>query len=61
MNIFNNIKKEVVEETGPWTGSYKQNMIADVKIASSIYSSFKNYENGMKRNGSFFIFKKWSK
>ena len=58
MNIFKNVKKEVVDETGPWTGSLQQNMMADVKIAYSIYSSFKNYSNGMQRLGTYFRFKK---
>ena len=58
MNIFKNVKKEVVDETGPWIGSLKQNMMADVKIAFSIFSSFKNYSGGMQRHGAFFRFKR---
>ena len=56
--IFQNIKKEVEKETGNWCGSRLQNDKADMKVASSIYASFKNYEDGMKRRGSFFMFKR---
>lgn len=58
MSVFMNIKKEVIEETGPWTGSQKQNVMADVKIAFSIYSSFRSYEKSLKRHGSYFNFRR---
>ena len=55
---FEHILKDVEKETGPWSGSNIQNYLADVKIANSIYSSFKTYEGGMRREGTFFIFKR---
>ena len=56
--IFCNIKHEIQEETGEWTGSQYQNSLADLKVASSIYKSFQSYENGKKRVGSFFNFRR---
>ena len=56
--IFLNIKGEVEALYGDWEGSAKQNTAADYKVASSIYSSFRNYERGLKRKGSFFQFKR---
>ena len=56
--IFENIKEEVEEETGEWLGTKGQNSLADIKVATSIFRSLKAYEDGRKRVGSFFNFKK---
>ena len=58
-NVFQNIKKVVENDTGLWSGSQLQNRLADYKVASAIYSSFKTYETkGLQRRGTFFNFKK---
>lgn len=56
--IFQNIKQEVEEETGDWIGSHHQNLLADYKVSESIFKSFKSYEEGKKRVGTFFNFRK---
>ena len=56
--IFENIKKEVEEESGDWLGLKSQNSLADFKVASCIFKSFKAYEEGKRRQGSFFTFRK---
>ena len=57
-SIFENIKIDVENETGhPWTGTKEENSNADLKVAQSLYTSFKNYERGSKYYGSFFNFK----
>lgn len=57
--LFLNIKKEVEADTGSsWTGTVEENYNADLKVASSVYISFKSYESGLKRQGQFFQFKK---
>ena len=58
MSIFTRIKKLVENETGQWNGSKLQNRLADYKVASAIYNSFREYEKGLKRQGSFFNFKR---
>lgn len=58
MRIFCNVKKEIEATLGPWSGTARENFMADTKIAQSISSSFKSYEKGMKRHGSFFDFKR---
>ena len=57
--LFQNVKKEVEDETGPWEGSRKQNRLADVKIATRVYNSFKSYSRGMQYYGEFFTFKRF--
>ena len=57
-NIFQNVKKSIEDETGDWTGTKLQNRLADYKIAAAITTSFKTYEKGLKRRGSFFNFKR---
>lgn len=57
--LFTHIKKEIEAETGlPWTGTEEENYTADLKVATTVYLSFKNYEAGLKRQGSFFAFKR---
>lgn len=59
MRIFNNIKKEVEDETGGiWKGTRDQNKLADLKVAQSIHSSFKKYEEGRHYHGSYFSFRR---
>ena len=58
-DLFQNVKKEVEAETGPWEGSRRQNRLADVKIATRIYNSFKSYSRGMQYFGEFFTFKRF--
>lgn len=57
-NSFRNLVKAEVEQIlGPWSGSQEQNKCADVKIAMSIRSSFKAYENNKKNfEKSYFKF-----
>ena len=57
--IFNSLKQELENETGPWEGSREQNRLADMKIATCIYNSFKSYERGRKYYGEFFNFKRF--
>ena len=57
--IFNHVKKEVVDETGEWEGSRKQNRLADIKVATRIYNSFRAYSRGMQYFGEFFTFKRF--
>ena len=56
--IFNSVKSQVEDETGKWEGSRKQNRLADKKVATMIYNSFKSYENGLRYYGEFFKFKR---
>ena len=56
VRLFNNIKTEIQDESGSWEGTRHENFVADLKIAESIYNSFRAYERGMKRHGSFFDF-----
>ena len=57
--LFMHSKKEIETETGlPWTGTEEENYTADLKVATSVYTAFKSYEAGMKRQGSFFQFKR---
>lgn len=60
MDIFGNIVKEVEKVTKQdWTGSLKDNKLADEKVAMSIRNSFQNYERDRKgKDVSFFNFKK---
>ena len=60
MDIFSNIVKEVEKATKQdWSGSLKENKLADEKVAMSIRNSFQNYERDRKgKDVSFFNFKK---
>ena len=42
--FFSQVKADVVEELGPWTGSVEQNSLADMKISKKIRTSFHSYE-----------------
>ena len=59
MEIFGNIVKDVEKEMDQeWSGTKKENRIADEKVAMSIRNSFLNYERDRKANApSFFKFK----
>ena len=49
LEVFKNILKEVESETDcKWSGSIKENSLADVKIAKSIRNSLINYERDRK-------------
>ena len=58
--IFNNIKKEVEEDTGKdFSGTEEENRRADFKVAKSVKSSFESYEKTRKSSDtSFFRFTK---
>ena len=57
--IFVNIKGDVEQETGKkWCGDKDQNSRADIKVAQSVFMSFRSYERGAKYYGSFFNFKR---
>ena len=56
--IFEHVQKEMEEENGSWCGTRKENSIADMKIATHIYNCLRSYERGLKRQGSFFNFKR---
>ena len=57
--LFTKVKKEIEAESGmPWTGTNDQNYDADLRVATNVYTSFKSYEAGAKRQGSFFQFKR---
>ena len=47
--FFSEVKANVVEELGPWTGSVEQNSMADMKISKNIKSSFRSYEKNRKK------------
>ena len=57
-SIFNNIQKSVEESTNNvWIGSKEQNSLADLKIATSIKNSFRQYETSKaKKEKSYFKF-----
>ena len=57
--IFDHVKPDVEEQTGEWSGSKLQNSIADLEVATSIFKSLKSYEDGKKRVGTFFNFKRF--
>ena len=59
MEIFGNVVSEVEEETKHgWSGSMKENKLADEKVAKSIRNSFQIYEKNRKATAtSFFRFK----
>ena len=58
--IFNNIKKEVEDDTGKdWSGTAEENRRADFKVSKSVKSSFESYEKTRKSSdASFFRFTK---
>ena len=57
--LFLSAKKEIEDETGiSWTGTDEENYNADLRVATNVYASFKSYEAGAKRQGSFFQFKR---
>lgn len=60
MDIFANIVKEVEKATEKnWSGTVKENKMADTKVAMSIRNSFQNYERDRKDGDvSFFNFKR---
>ena len=56
-SFTNLVKEEVETEMGVWTGSEEQNRSADLKIAISIKTAFKNYEkNKQSYEKCFFKF-----
>ena len=56
-SIFKKVREEVIEDSGrEWTGDRVQHRMADSKIASSLKSSFFNYEKS-KAAGSKSFFK----
>lgn len=57
--IFNSVKEEIESDTGVWEGSRRQNRLADIKVATNIYNSFKSYSRGMQYYGEFFNFKRF--
>lgn len=59
MEIFENIVTEVEKKTEmDWSGSRKENRLADEKVAMSIRNSLHNYERDRKADApSFFKFK----
>ena len=57
-SIFKHVQKEMEAEFGSWCGSREENSIADSRIAAYIYNSLRSYERGLRRQGSFFNFKK---
>ena len=59
MEIFGNIVLEVEKKTEMgWSGSRKENRLADEKVAMSIRNSLHNYERDRKADApSFFKFK----
>ena len=49
IDVFKNILKEVEKETEcKWSGTIKENSLADAKIAKSIRNSLINYERDRK-------------
>lgn len=59
LGIFGNIVKEVEKQTKhEWSGSLKENKLADERVASCIRNSFANYEKDRKADSpSYFKFK----
>ena len=59
MEIFKNVVKDVEKENGVyWSGTLEENILADIKVASSMRNSFYNYEKDKKKNGPmYFVFK----
>ena len=55
--IFKNVVEEVIKKKGKWYGSAEQNSFCDLRIASTLRSSFKNYESRRKEyEKSYFKF-----
>ena len=46
--VFENVIENIVKIKGEWEGSVDQNRYGDIKIATAIKASLKNYENSRK-------------
>ena len=56
LDVFKNILKEVEKESDcKWSGTIKENSLADVKIAKSIRNSLINYERDRKKKEPSFV------